>query len=303
MKLSNEKTTIVHARQGFDFLGVRTFIAPQRSNPTKLLPYQVPATKSVKAYRQKVKDLTHPHLDDWPLGERIRALNWLILGWSNYHHWGNAKQSFSALSHWTTKKVHKMLRRYTSEGKRKTYHKYFHPISECTNLQRWKQYTNWLTPSVLVDGKLRIGLLPMGVISTRQYWSYRGRKIPTAYPLLNDHTWRNERETEFYSDTETIERTTLGQASRHKKGKYSLTYFINRKIAFERDKYTCTRCEYQSLRQKGEVHDLEIHHINDKEDNNLNNLMTVCLPCHHQAIINSRLPHRLTECKSIDHLA
>ena len=55
MTLSAEKTTIVHASEGFDFLGVRTFLAPRRSNPAKLLPYQVPAKKSVKAYRRKVK--------------------------------------------------------------------------------------------------------------------------------------------------------------------------------------------------------------------------------------------------------
>ena len=75
MTLSDEKTTIVHASQGFDFLGVRTFIGPKRSNPDKLLPYQVPAQKSVKAYRAKVKELTHPDLDYLPPGERIRSLN------------------------------------------------------------------------------------------------------------------------------------------------------------------------------------------------------------------------------------
>ena len=74
MTLSDEKTTIVHASEGFDFLGVRTSSAPQRSNPSKILPYQVPAQKSVKAYRQKVKELTHPNLDYMPPGERIRSL-------------------------------------------------------------------------------------------------------------------------------------------------------------------------------------------------------------------------------------
>ena len=105
MTLSEEKTTIVHASQGFDFLGVCTFIGAQRSNPDKILPYQVPARKSVQAYRQKVKELTHANLDYLPPGERIRALNWLIAGWANYHLWGNAKQTFSSLSSWTTQKV------------------------------------------------------------------------------------------------------------------------------------------------------------------------------------------------------
>ncbi len=51
MTLSEEKTHITHAQDGFDFLGVRTFIGKERSDPRKLLPYQIPAKKSVKAYK------------------------------------------------------------------------------------------------------------------------------------------------------------------------------------------------------------------------------------------------------------
>jgi hypothetical protein len=282
MTLSNEKTTIVHAKEGFDFLGVRTFIAPQRSNPTKILPYHIPSRKSIKAYRQKVKELTYSRLDYLPPGERIRALNWLINGWANYHRWGNAKQIFSTLGQWTIKKAHTMLQRYTPVGKNATYHKYFRPISECTNLQQWRQYTNWHTVSVKVDEEIRLGVIPMSIISTSQYWQYRGNRIPPAYQLFSDETRWNERETEFYTDIEAIEGTIIGQASRWTKGKYNLAYFHNRKVVFRRDQYTCTECGYKSQRQKGDVHDLEIHHINPDSDHKVNNLQTVCIPCHQQ---------------------
>ena len=280
MTLSMEKTSITHTSQGFDFLGVRTFIGPKRSNPDKTLPYQVPAPKSVKAYRRKVKELTHPNLDYMPPGERITTLNWLIVGWANYHHWGNAKETFSALSSWTIRKAHTMLRRYTPEGKKATYNKYFRPISECTNLRRWKKYTNWLTPSVEVDQEIRLGLLPMGVISTSDYWKYRGTKIPPAYRLLGDGTKWRERKADFYMDVEVIEGTTLGQASRWNTGKYSQAYFHNRKVVLWRDKYTCTVCGYKSQRQKGEVNELEVHHIDPNGGYEVDNLYTVCLPCH-----------------------
>ena len=282
MTLSDEKTTIVHATEGFDFLGIRTFIAPQRSNPTRILPYHIPSQKSIQAYRQKVKELTHSRLDYLPPGERIRALNWLINGWANYHRWGNAKQTFATLGQWTIKKAHSMVRRYTPAGKNATYYKYFRPLSECTNLQRWKQYPKWHTVSVKVDEKIRLGVIPMSIISTGQYWIYRGSKIPPAYPLLKEETRGNRRETEFYTDLEVIERTMIGQASRWTKGKYNLTYFHNRKMVFRRDHYTCTECGYKSQRQKGEVHDLEIHHINPESDSQANNLQTVCIPCHQQ---------------------
>ena len=280
MTLSEEKTTIIHASQGFDFLGVRKFIGPKRSNPKKILPYQVPARKSVDAYRRKVRELTHPNLNYLPPGERIRTINWLIVGWANYHRWGNAKQTFSALSSWTIRKVHTMLRRYTPAGKRTTYVMHFRPVSECVNLGRWKKYTNWLTPSVEVDG-LRIGLVPMAVISTGRYWYYRGTKIPPAYKLLDDDTPdRNQRETEFYTDVEAIEGAKLGQASRWNKGKYGFKYFVSRKAAFQRDNYTCTVCGYKSQRRKGNVNDLECHHIDPDGGEGVENLQTVCIPCH-----------------------
>jgi RNA-directed DNA polymerase len=282
MTLNDEKTTIVHAKEGFDFLGVRTFIAPQRSNPTRILPYHIPSRKSIQSYRQKVKELTHSSLDCLPPGERIRALNWLISGWANYHRWGNAKQTFSHLSQWTIKKVHRMLRRYTPKGKNATYRKYFRPLSECTNLRRWKRYTNWHTVSVKVDEDVRLGILPMSIISTSQYWQYRGSKIPPAYQLLNEEVQWNEIDTEFNTDIEVIEKTALGRASRWTKSKYDVAYFHNRKIALQRDQYTCTECGYKSQRQKGEVHDLETHHINPDGGNNVDNLQTVCIPCHQQ---------------------
>ena len=282
MTLNAEKTTIVRASQGFDFLGVRTFIAPRRSNPDQLLPYQVPSRKSVKAYKRKVKELTHPNLDYLPPGERIRVLNWLIRGWANYHRWGNAKQTFTPLGYWTTKKVHAMLRRYTPAGKRTTYDMYFRPLAECTNLERWSQYTNWLTPSVEVGRDTRLGLLPMGVISTSQYWTYRGTKIPPAYPLIEDETERRKRETAFYTDVEAIENTAIGRTARQSTGEYGSAYFHNRKLALRRDKYTCTVCGFKSQRQKGDVHDLEVHHVDPHGNDSVDNLRTVCLPCHHR---------------------
>lgn len=282
MTLNVEKTTIAQASQGFDFLGVRTFTGPQRSNPDRILPYQVPSRKSVKAYRQKVKEVTHPSLDYMPPGERIRALNWLIRGWANYHRWGNAKQTFAALSHWTIKKVHTMLRRYTPANKTTTYQRYFRPLSDCANLKQWHRYTNWLTPSVEAGQDVRLGLLPMKVISTGDYWQYRGTKIPLAYQLLDDETTGKERETDFYTDVEAIENTTIGQASRWNTGRYDQAYFHNRKVVLRRDEYTCTVCGYKSQRQKGDVHDLEVHHVDPNGDNSVDNLRTVCLPCHHR---------------------
>jgi hypothetical protein len=288
MALSEEKTNITHASNGFDFLGVRTFIAPLRSNPNRILPFQVPSKKAVKTYRQKVKELTHPNLDYLPPGERIQALNWLIRGWANYHRWGNAKETFAALGHWTNSKVHTMLRRYTKAGWRATNEKYFRPLSECANLQQWSKYTEWRTPSVEVGGKMRIGLVPMAIIPTSEYWRFRGTKIPPAFKLLGDEAPYTERETEFYTDAEIIENTKIGQATHWNTGKYGPEYLQNRKLALRRDKYTCRMCGYKSKRCKGDVHDVEVHHVDPKGGCGTDNLQTVCLPCHHRLTANEQ---------------
>jgi RNA-directed DNA polymerase len=282
MTLSEEKTAITQASEGFDFLGVRTFIAPQRSNPDKILPYQIPSKKSVKAYRQKVKELTHRSLDYLSPGERIKSLNWLIQGWANYHRWGNAKEIFANLGYWTSRKVYTMLQRYTPGKRREAYARYLHPVSKCANLRRWNKYTNWRTPSVKVGENTCIGLLPMAIIATSVYWRFRGRKIPPAYRLPDDETLWNERETEFYTDMEAIEGIVKGQMSRRNTEKYGQGYYHNRKRVLQRDRYTCTVCGYKSQRRKGDVHDLEVHHINPDGDYDVDNLCTVCLPCHHR---------------------
>jgi len=280
MTLSEEKTLITQATDGFDFLGVRTFVAPSRKDPTHVLPYQIPAAKSVKSYRDKVRELSSPRRDYITPGERIRTINWLVQGWAYYHRWGNAKETFTDLRWWTIKKVHKMLRRYAGGvGKRTTYKKYFRPISECDNLKRWKRYTNWLTPSVDVGDGYRVGLLPMSVISTASYWKYRGAKIPSAFPLLDEPATGSERYTSFYTADEVVSKVEVN--TRKIEG-YETLYFLRRKDVFQRDDYTCTECGYQSQRKRGEVNDLECHHITPQGGQEMENLRTVCLSCHHK---------------------
>lgn len=281
MTLSEEKTLITDAREvGFDFLGEHVYVAPQRSNPNRLLPFFRPSKKSVQAYRRKVKELTRRDLGYLHPAERIRVLNWLITGWANYHHWGNAKETFKLLGYWTTKKVFKMLRRYSPQGgRRPAYDKYFRPLSEYANMEQYRQYTQWKAPGVETGRNTHIGLIPMGIISTARNWLYRGNKIPPAYRLLGDETKWFERDADFRTDLDIIQNTTVDASSECQK-KHGPGYASVRKLALKRDQYTCTDCGYQSERRNGEVHDLEVHHIDPMAGNGLENLRTVCIPCH-----------------------
>jgi len=293
MTLSEDKTLITPATTGFDFLGVRNILGAQRSSG-RLMPYQLPSRKSVNAFKDKVRQITHPSRDAILPLERIRALNWLIAGWANYHRWGNAKRTFSSLKNWTYRKVHQMLRRYLATGKRgknrrpsgwrTTNRQFFRPVADCQNLARkYPKYSNWRTPAVRTPYGEYYGLIPMSIISTGRYWYWRGAKIPSPYA---DETATSragqERDTDFYTDAEAILGATIGPRSQWIRGKYSFTYFQQRKLAFQRDGYTCTECGYKSQRGKGEVHDLEAHHIDRAAGDMMDNLQTLCLPCHYQ---------------------
>ena len=60
----------------------------------------------------------------------------------------------------------------------------------------------------------------------------------------------------------------------------------NRKKAMKRDHYKCRVCDItqeESLKKLGR--DLYIVHINNTEDNRLENLMTTCQKCHNQRMM------------------
>jgi 5-methylcytosine-specific restriction endonuclease McrA len=85
------------------------------------------------------------------------------------------------------------------------------------------------------------------------------------------------RPTDFYTDHEVIERAEF---TRRKGDNYPDVYFLRRREVFRRDRYTCTECGYRSQRQRGEVHDIECHHIAPDGGHELTNLRTVCIACH-----------------------
>lgn len=291
MTLNDEKTLITPASQGFDFLGVRTIVGSQ-NQAGKPMPYQIPSDKSIQAYRRKLKELTRRNLDHLDPVQRLLSINRLIRGWANYHRWGNAKAAFRQLAYWTGLKVNRMLSRRQRTGQRLFRQANMYPLSECANLKRWEKYAEWKTPSVLADENTRIGLLPMSVISTAEYWKYRGGKIPPAYGWqANTTDWRR-RDADFATDVQVIDEidtmlATLGQRLWADE-KYDLEYFLNRKLVLQRDRYTCTQCGYRSQRKEGDVSDVEVHHLRPDGGHGLNNLTTVCRPCHRRLTTTER---------------
>jgi len=84
LTLSEEKTKIVHLREGFDFLGfhIRHYSAPQTSRVGYRLRI-TPSKHAVQEIRKKLRTLWRQSLGS-EVGAVLNVLNPRIRGWANY---------------------------------------------------------------------------------------------------------------------------------------------------------------------------------------------------------------------------
>ncbi len=119
LTLSQEKTRVVHIREGFDFLGQHI----RKYGDQKVLTK--PATKNVRSFLDKARNIlkeAQSQTQTW----LIEKLNPVIRGWANYHRHIVAKATFTKVDAtlysllWTWLK-----RRHPGKGERWIYNQYF----------------------------------------------------------------------------------------------------------------------------------------------------------------------------------
>ena len=100
LRLSEEKTRVVHIDEGFDFLGWRIQRHRRRSRTGKTAVYTYPSKKSMASIKDKVRTLTRR---SWhrTLADLLRRLNPVLRGWCNYFKHGVCKRTFSYIDHFT----------------------------------------------------------------------------------------------------------------------------------------------------------------------------------------------------------
>ena len=99
LRLSEEKTRIVHLTDGFDFLGftVRRYKDARARTSYKL--FITPSKESVMRLRERLRAAWRA-LIGHPLDALITRLNTLIRGWAAYFRISVASRTFRALDHW-----------------------------------------------------------------------------------------------------------------------------------------------------------------------------------------------------------
>lgn len=103
LRLSEEKTSVVHVGDGFDFLGFRIQRHHKRGTLRSFV-YTFPARKSLTSVRRKVKAITQQEANQ-SLSELLRQLNMLLRGWTGYFRHGVSRRTFGYLRHYTWSRV------------------------------------------------------------------------------------------------------------------------------------------------------------------------------------------------------
>jgi RNA-directed DNA polymerase len=98
LRLSPEKTRVVHIDEGFDFLSFH--IRRQRKRGTqKYYVYTTPSKKAIKAIKDKISARTYRSTRRQSLEELLTRINRALAGWANYFRHGVSKRVFNAIDH------------------------------------------------------------------------------------------------------------------------------------------------------------------------------------------------------------
>ena len=110
LRLSPEKTGVVHIDEGFDFLGFRMRRMSNRGTG-KHYVYTTPSRKSVQPIKDKVSELTYRSTRHQDLAEVSTSLNQALAVWANYFRHGVSKAVFGAVDSHAWGRLMRWIRR------------------------------------------------------------------------------------------------------------------------------------------------------------------------------------------------
>ena len=107
LSLNEEKTSVCHIDEGFEFLGFRIQRQHKRGSD-KAFVYTWPSRKSLSSIMAKVKAITRQGTNN-PLSDLLRQINGVLRGWTNYFCHGVSKDTFAYLHQFTWLRVVRWL--------------------------------------------------------------------------------------------------------------------------------------------------------------------------------------------------
>jgi RNA-directed DNA polymerase len=110
LTLSAEKTRVVEAERGFDFLGVRLVRKPTRRDRSRKFCYGFPSPQAMKRIRHKVRETVGRDYRR-SLEEQIALLNPVLRGWANYFNWLNSAEHLHEVERYVIQRLNRWRRR------------------------------------------------------------------------------------------------------------------------------------------------------------------------------------------------
>lgn len=110
LKLSERKTKIVRAEEGFDFLGFR-FIRQYARKWGRRKSYYFPTPESVKRIKGVIGECLGRHMLHVPPEDVVKMLNCKLIGWWNYFQHSNAKGARATVQGFLLSRFRRFLRR------------------------------------------------------------------------------------------------------------------------------------------------------------------------------------------------
>ena len=120
LSLSSAKTDVVDMRvpgAGFDFLGFHHRWMSSRLRKGVMYCARWPSQRSVRAFRMRVRELTHPRRWSLSIQFIVEDLNQFLLGWRGYFRRGNSTTVFHDLDEFVAERVARFI---TKKHRRRT---------------------------------------------------------------------------------------------------------------------------------------------------------------------------------------
>ena len=245
LELSQEKTTICHLREGFDFLGFNVRHYPKSNTKTGYKLLIKPSVESVKDFKHRMKQ-------EWTalVGHNVEAvlnkLRPVLRGWVNYFRTQVSAETFKKIDHWMFQREYRWCKRT-------------HPTKS------W----NWIVQTYF--GKFQVG--------RHDKWVFGNPKTGKHLPHLS---WTPIQRHIVVRHDASPDNPALRSYWEHRETRKAelLATWRQRKLAKQQNG-RCPIC-YDSLHNGEELH---VHHVIPKSqggEDTVSNLTLVHLYCHQQ---------------------
>lgn len=197
LELSEEKTRILHVKEGFDFLGfnIRQYNTQSRRRGITLLVK--PSKSSIKSFKKRIM-IEWKRSFSWTIDRVIDNLNLRIMGWCSYFNKVISKRTFTQLDRWmwmrqarfVCRKHHNRCWKWLKVhywGRIKSRNDNWVFMDKTKNLYLWKMQWTAIKRHILVKGKASPDNPEL-----REYWQKRQANKPKYFFKIRQMLWRRQ---------------------------------------------------------------------------------------------------------------